>query len=375
MMTPRPDLKLTGALLFLAMLLIGFALVEGTSSAVILIHDLLFYTKSLHSRVHVQHDAQLGWVNIPQYTNPDMYGPGIHYTSNSRSMRSQREFEPRAPTGTLRIVCSGDSFTFGVGVANDQTWCALLSALEPRFETINLGEVGYGIDQTYLKYRRYADDLEHHIHIFAFVDVDFLRMESTTFLGYDKPVLTLQAGRLVTKNIPVPQPYPVMPWLVYNQGIFHRLRLCQFATRMLRKITPETESTPMPASAQAQATARAIVTSLRQTHAAQNRIFILVYLAQVLEGGTHSPAHHHRWRQFVRRELTTADVILVDLVEALPSVPYGQAVDMFHPTWGHYSVAGHAYIARALYERLLTVPEVAGKLKMLDGSIRQSPPL
>ena len=78
-------------------------------------------------------------------------------------------------SGTGRLLCLGDSFTFGEGVGNRDTWCSLLGDAAGGRETVNLGESGYGIDQTFLKYRLYADSLDHSVVLLTFIADDFRR--------------------------------------------------------------------------------------------------------------------------------------------------------------------------------------------------------
>ena len=65
-------------------------------------------------------------------------------------------------------ISSGDSFTLGYGVNNEETWPTAFSKLDERFETINMGQGGYGVDQSYLWYKRDGLEFDHQIHLFAF---------------------------------------------------------------------------------------------------------------------------------------------------------------------------------------------------------------
>lgn len=72
--------------------------------------------------------------------------------------------EVRKAAGTFRIVCLGDSQTFGNGVDEGESWPAALEAalresdLEPRIEVMNCGVGGYQIEQevAYLEKRLLA---------------------------------------------------------------------------------------------------------------------------------------------------------------------------------------------------------------------------
>ena len=61
------------------------------------------------------------------------------------------------------MVVLGDSFTFGLGVDDDSTYCAQLEELVPDLEVLNMGVNGYGTDQQLLHWnmngRRFSPDL------------------------------------------------------------------------------------------------------------------------------------------------------------------------------------------------------------------------
>jgi lysophospholipase L1-like esterase len=67
---------------------------------------------------------------------------------DSRGFR-ETEFSDRKPAGTFRILCLGDSWTFGANVPQDQTYPRQLGQLlqgrfpGARFEVLNLGVLGY----------------------------------------------------------------------------------------------------------------------------------------------------------------------------------------------------------------------------------------
>jgi hypothetical protein len=133
--------------------------------------------------------------------------------------------------GTLRVVCSGDSFTMGHGVDDDHTWCHLIGVIEPRFETINMGQSGYGLDQAFLAYRRDGARLGAAVHLFAFIGQDVYRMLANSFFGYGRPVLAERDGRLVVENTPVPQPSSFAPALIALAPAVRQLRSFQLVSR------------------------------------------------------------------------------------------------------------------------------------------------
>jgi len=143
-----------------------FIFVEGLSSLIISAYNLISYKPP---PAISRYDASIGWTGIPDAYIPDMYGPGKYVKTKSLGFRNDAEVEAIMSDTRIRIICSGDSFTYGEGVANDQAWCNRMPELDNRLEMVNLAQPGYGIDQMYLRYMRDGVVLERTIHIFAFI--------------------------------------------------------------------------------------------------------------------------------------------------------------------------------------------------------------
>ena len=134
--------------------LVALTLIEGLASLVITA-GLYFGPSSRFAQdQYSRYDPELGWVALPNVALPDMWGPGIGLYTDSNGFRGRTETPVAPPADKVRVMCSGDSFTFGSGVADEATWCAQLAARDPRIEAINLGQGGYGVDQAFLRFRR-----------------------------------------------------------------------------------------------------------------------------------------------------------------------------------------------------------------------------
>lgn len=96
---------------------------------------------------HTGFSATLGWT-----IKPNTSAAQGAYVSNSARMRSAREYSLSPPVDKVRLATFGDSYTFGVEVRNDQTWQEQLVGLDDRFEILNFGVGGHGLDQAYLRY-------------------------------------------------------------------------------------------------------------------------------------------------------------------------------------------------------------------------------
>ncbi len=97
-------------------------------------------------------DPELGWTLRPGSSRRDE-------SVGALGARGPREYARAKPDGTLRLLCFGDSFTFGAEVADAEAWPAQMEAARPRLEAINFGVGGYGTDQALLRFRRLGRDL------------------------------------------------------------------------------------------------------------------------------------------------------------------------------------------------------------------------
>lgn len=92
---------------------------------------------------------------------------------NSNGFRNG-EISMEKPPPVFRIVCLGDSWTFGVNVRQDQTYPRQLAAWlereypDSRFEVINLGVLGYSSYQGLELLRRYAIHLDPDLLVIGF---------------------------------------------------------------------------------------------------------------------------------------------------------------------------------------------------------------
>jgi len=359
--------------------IITFALVEGLASEALLGYQLFLKPKPpLAERLHTRYDAELGWVAVPNLYIPDMYGPGVYFRSNSQGFRNDRTIEGNPPAGTLRAICAGDSFTLGYGVDNDHAWCQLLSKLDRRFETVNMGQGGYGIDQAFLWYRRDGLPIRHQVLIFAFVTADFNRMQRDSFLQYGKPVLAVRDGRLTVENVPVPQNAFRFTWFVSNLPLFQDLRVVKFANGVLEQFIARAQNVKStPPSEEATRVAKAIFAELGEITHKADAVPILVYLPT--QSDYDGSPLTDQWRAIVAEQAAKLDVPFLDLVEDFQQMPRNLGALFIPPdrlqfgeASGHYTVKGNEVMARMLYEKLIALPEVARKLATVQPGAQAS---
>jgi len=356
----RPILAKTakGLLRLGLMTLIVFVVLEGLSSVVIFGYELLFKSRpGLASRAHVDFDAELGWTNRPDFEIADFYGPGLHFATNSRSFRNREEFTDAVPEGKVRVVCVGDSFTLGIGVENGHSWPAFLAETEPRFEALNLGEAGYGVDQAYLKFVRDTAGLEYDVVVFAFIYDDFLRMRSRKFCGYGKPVLEIVDGRLETANVPVPKPSGLARFLSKRADAVNGLRSVQIGKRAARRVLPR--PTVEEGGVDMLGVSMRVFREVAEIARAKEATPVFVFLRQVAR----SKHEALEWGETLGREFEAAGLAYLDLAGEMDRLDAAEVETYFDRTWFHYTEAGNRFVAGRILDRLRAVPEVAAALE------------
>ena len=198
MRKPRLGLILFGILL-------GCGLVEGT----------LRLQQAALKKLYVPaqglycYDPVLGWRFTPNYQGVEKnvdFLKGYRIRINREGFRD-REFSAEKPAGKKRILVLGDSFTFGTGVEQEETFPKVLERRLGQ-EAFNWGVAGYSTDQELLLLEkeglRYRPDL---VILALYLGNDLM----DNLLPYPseadraKPFFVLEGTRLNLKNVPVPQ--------------------------------------------------------------------------------------------------------------------------------------------------------------------------
>ena len=349
-----------------ALVTVLLVLFEGFASTLRVAREIAT-TKPVAERRYTTYDPDLGWVSVPNTFIPDMYGAGRALRINAQGFRGNEPVTKWVPPGKVRVICSGDSFTFGYGVDNDHGWCQQLAALDARMQTVNMGQSGYGVDQAYLWFKRDGARLDHDIHLFAFVTTDFVRMLQPRFLGYGKPVLDVRDGTVIVNNVPVPRSSPFRLWLnrlAPTLGHLNSVRLLQ------RTFFPRTSAdgrSKEEVGNWARQLVAAVIVDLQRLNDARHSALVLVLLPT---RGDYVGNDADFWREFLQDQAAQQGVAFIDMIEALRAVPPQQVGQFFiHEggidylaAAGHYTDAGNAWVAATLYRSLQALPQTAAKL-------------
>jgi len=335
--------------------------VEGVSSFVVAFSKLEG-SRIVAERLHTEYDPLLGWINRPNIHVQDMYGPDKSLNTNSQRFRSDRDFDSDVPACKRRWICSGDSFTFGFGVDDDRTWCALLSSMVPNTETVNMGQGGYGLDQAYLWYMRDGISLQHDLVILAFVTDDINRMASDQFLGYPKPLLSVQDQQILTPAAPLPEPRLLDRVLPRYRPLIARLSVMQLLDKALGRERVANVSLNNNQLLELTLSIFASVNGFSKKH---DRTALLVHLP-VQDDYKDSP-NLNEVMDFFTVSTKQNGWIYYNLVDdfkklmphEVPQLFIQQDLPGFNGSRGHYTEKGNQYIAELIVRHLSGNPATA----------------
>lgn len=160
--------------------------------------------------VWTEYDSELGWFH--QKNKQVVLRKGkilaVDLATNNFGFRGTRNYERKRPAGIKRIMVLGDSFIFGWGVRDHETFSAQMELENPNLEVINLGVAGYGLDQISLSFKKIGEPFRPDFVFIGIFPEDFWRAtRAFTDAGYAKPYYSIsKSGGLTLHNVPVPKP-------------------------------------------------------------------------------------------------------------------------------------------------------------------------
>jgi len=224
------------------------------SFSTLLLLELTFHWSSKFWGLYGKHNPDHFWESrfiehyVARSNSMDFLSPHVHHptrgwaleanlnlptlTTNERGIRSRERFTVDA--SKPRILILGDSFTFGNGLSDDETWPAQLQSLLPRHQVFNLGVDGYGMDQMLITLKETIEEVRPAFVLCAFVDDDIAR-NLLSFRDYRKPRFEARGADLVAHNLPIPLPEEVYQELVSGRpfSALAVLRLPQLIYQLL----------------------------------------------------------------------------------------------------------------------------------------------
>jgi hypothetical protein len=314
--------------------------------------------EELKEEFHCQYDEELGWANKPGTRLEDFYGPGQTITINANGVRGLVDFSKDKPDGTFRTICLGDSFTLGYGVDDRKTFPFLLQEEGgDGFETVNMGQGGYSIGQSYLWLKRLGPELKPDLVVCIFIVEDFRRLlTERTANGFATPKFDVENERLVVSNIPVPTKLGQGARLLKQGEIVNAMRQNSALVRTIAQVAP---ARAVPTDEEALFIGVHIIretASLCREFDCPMVFALTPTLPELFDGA--SVARYDGVSRVLEKFLKQERIPYVDLRPVFMAEE-NQASRLFlKEAFHHYSAAGNAVVARELDSWLTrTVPE------------------
>lgn len=154
-------------------------------------------------------DSYAGWKNAPNIDREASEIEGSIRT-NGQGMRNDQDVPVISENGKPRLLIVGDSYSFGHGVSNEETYAYQLQGLMPDWEVLNLAVSATGTDQNYIMYEKHGEKYQPQIVLLGFYVLDFNR-NTFSFRDYAKPMYVPQEnGSLQLTHTPVPTPQELL---------------------------------------------------------------------------------------------------------------------------------------------------------------------
>ena len=243
---------------------------------------------------------------------------------------------------TKRILGLGDSFVFGWGVENQETYLYRLQEFGPRYDIMNAGVIGVGLSYSLRWFRQYGPSIRPHLTIVGISENDVNDDLSWGWYG-------LESGKL--KDLHHPSLYyetrerklrdwlRALPLYTYFTDRSHFLTWLRLsATRRLSHGGGEKASIPRP---EGKALAKQVFSELIETihHWGGDSLFVLIPTRQSLESST-----RHSHLDWYREWCLEKKVDCVDMKSFLAGSPESY----YFKRDGHWTAEAHRVAAAAI---------------------------
>jgi len=317
------------------------------------------------------YDSLLGWKLTPGWKGVHKHLDfQVSYTVNPYGFRGDFSREPGG--GGRRIAVVGDSFTFGFGVEDDETFVHLLNERSPTGHLfLNFGIPGYSTDQEYLLIRerlpRFSPDV---ILLVVYPGNDLFDNELPYPLqgNRPKPFFETTPGGLVLKNIPVPlaekppgQRRVDLKTVVLGESSRPDGRLERFLSRFelyarLQMALQTISHRPVAFGNRFDSALdlfEAIVNETRvlcERKGVDLRLVLLPGASFLTRPGSPSAQYQEYLREKIMERQETMGAPITDLASALARRYPSDIGPWYHPHEGHLTPLGHEVVAEVLAE-------------------------
>lgn len=368
--------KVCSILLLLGSLLVSLALGE------LIVRT--FYPQKLLLNVS-QWDPYVGFVNIPNFKGySETADFRMHVSINSRGLRD-REFDYQKPRNTIRIGVFGDSFTFGEGVQNNESYPKILEELlrndeKLRANSSNIEVINFGIGKTGTSHQYAFYQTEGRKYHLDFVILGFLSRNDFTdnwggvfYLRDDALIHNPAAYSSVRRIQNIVYHIPFYKWMATHSHLVNLFRMSATILddrlRMKKGTSMNQETVSQDARIETEMIdlTLKLIEAFRQEVTKNNGHFMVVNLPTEGQKRLGAYADAEKTPRFVKqcdslmKSLSERNIEILDLVPVfslLPSLPYYFRHD------SHMTAKGQQVVALNIFRAIL--PEVIERQRLVS---------
>lgn len=275
-------------------------------------------------------DPQLGWRMKPAYA-----APGVHH-----GPQGFRDTGRRGTDVALRILAIGDSFAYGLGVRDDETFEALLEA-NPGVEVVNAGVNGYGTDQAVLMWELHGRRLAPKAVVLTYYVDDFFRNGLAVREG-PKPRFVHEP---VSGRFELLDPQESLRRALEAQAASaSRLRLAQLAGLAWDRLSHRLGHVDEESLRALARTHRYLLQRLQRSVTESGARLLVVFIGHV-----HGGAPEHRWAE--AEVMASCRDLGIDCLNMVQEMAGPNWRDHYLPN-AHWSAQGHRVAASAMARSL-----------------------
>jgi len=310
----------------------------------------------IYERGMLTPDSVLGHVLTPNFDGTlSRVDFKIDVRINQDGLRGP-ELRPRTES-TVRILCLGDSMTWGWGVTDDQVYTALLGRqLQTRYpdtdiQMINAGVPFYGTIDEVALLRHRIDEFDPDIVILTFNAVD-------DFEQNRRPSIERQVFEDgIIRYVPDYEWARGPAWTTLLNRAKHHSHLLRLLSENIGRILMRADMLSPLESVSSNffndneaETARQLLTEIAVLSELHGASVVFMYAPEKMQAFA-KPSEELRAARLVRETAESVNAAFVDLTPA--SVAHGDVETLFSKAEGWWTVSGHRMIASLLFDEIV----------------------
>lgn len=328
----------------------------------------------------LRYHPRLGWaLNANWQGNHHHHDFDVSYQTNALGFRGSLPLALHQKNKP-RVAIFGDSFTFGLGVNDDDTYVEQLQKIRPQYQWFNVGIPGTSTDQQWLHWQMLDQQLRaDHVMFAVYLGNDLLDNPLAFPLQAEqgKPFFKLHKQQLTLHNSPVPRQAKTasdrqlsIVSIAFGDALERRGWVSKAISNsaILQRLMPR--QSPLPSEQLNAIMKTRLVEQKRLQHAlikqaaqqAKNNqqgftLLLLPGQSLITQPQSVSAIYQDHVRRFMLTVAEQNNIAVIDLSPALQQQFKPRSPLLFHPNEGHFTAAGHRVVANAVAAAFVTTDD------------------